>query len=200
MERLEPPGKEGKEERGRTRFWFWRRQFRAHWQMGRGALIRPRSNLFSGLAHSIFGPLESVRIRPNPTVYRIRPNPEPIWATASTLHPKSPQIVQNRPKSPKIVPICPNFWSLWIRLRSGHLPESARICPNPTLHRIRPNPESATQVLFGRRHCVNGRRHVLMRVDTCSGVATCAQTRGGNAQVRRLPNIHFRARAHASLL
>jgi len=53
-------------------------------------------------------------IRPNPTVYRIRPNPEPIWATVSTLNPKSPQIVQNRPKSPKIVPICPNFWSLWI--------------------------------------------------------------------------------------
>ena len=53
------------------------------------------------LPHSIFGPLESVRIRPNPTLYRIRPNPEPFWATASTLSPKSPQIVPNRPNRPK---------------------------------------------------------------------------------------------------
>jgi len=32
----------------------------------------------AGLATSIFGVLESVRIRPNPTLHRIRPNPEPI--------------------------------------------------------------------------------------------------------------------------
>ena len=40
------PGKGGKEERHRTWFWFWRRKFRAHRQMGHGALIRPRPNLF----------------------------------------------------------------------------------------------------------------------------------------------------------
>jgi len=32
----------------------------------------------TGLATSIFGVLEAVRIRPNLTLYRIRPNPEPI--------------------------------------------------------------------------------------------------------------------------
>jgi len=32
----------------------------------------------AGLATSIFGVLESVRICPNPSLYRIRPNPEPI--------------------------------------------------------------------------------------------------------------------------
>jgi len=48
------PDKGGKEERGRTRFWFWRRQFRAHRQMGHGALIRPRPNLF--LSTSRFRP------------------------------------------------------------------------------------------------------------------------------------------------
>ena len=60
-----------------------------------------------------------------------------------------PKIAPNRPKSSKVAQNRPDLSkflvSLLIRLRSGHLPESARIRPNPTLHRIRPNPESATK-------------------------------------------------------
>ena len=48
----------------------------ARWDM----LVTKRLGLSqkAGLATSIFGVLEFIRIRPNPTLYRIRPNPEPI--------------------------------------------------------------------------------------------------------------------------
>ena len=87
-------------------------------------------------------------IRPNPSESHSLPNPsESGTLLGDSFNPK-PKIAPNRPKSsksPKIVLVCPNFCAPWIRLRSGHLPESARIRPNPTLHRIRPNPEPASQ-------------------------------------------------------
>jgi hypothetical protein len=93
-----------------------------------------------------WNPSESVRIQLSTESVRIR-NPFGRQLHPSTeSRPNSPKIAQNRPKSPKIFQHSPKYRSLWIRLRSGHLPESARIRPNPTLHRIRPNPESATQI------------------------------------------------------
>ena len=59
-------------------------------------------------------------IRPNPTLYRIRPNPE-----SSLIGSKCPYRLQNTPKK------CP----------AGLL----GIRPNSTLNRIRPNPETPSQ-------------------------------------------------------
>jgi len=42
------------------------------------ASLYESSGWIPGLATPIFGVLESVRIRPDPTLYLIRPNPEPI--------------------------------------------------------------------------------------------------------------------------
>ena len=76
-------------------------------------------NITSGLVTSMFGVQEFVRIRPNPTLYRIRPNPESI------------QTANDAKKIP---------------LRG--CPASARIPPNQTLYRIRPNPETPSQLFF----------------------------------------------------
>jgi hypothetical protein len=55
----------------------------------------------SGLPHSIFGPLESVRIRPNPTVYRIPQDPTPLSYIFET---RSVGFLDSRPDT-KCVPV-----------------------------------------------------------------------------------------------
>ena len=77
--------------------------------------------LSTGLVSSIFGVKESVRICPNPNLYRMSPNLESV-----SVGSKCPYRLYNTAKVSS---------------------ESARIRPNPTLYRIRPNPETPYQVL-----------------------------------------------------
>jgi len=83
---------------------------------------RPSSfELKAGLPTSIFGVLKAVRIRPNPTLYRIRPNPEPISGGSKCPY-RLPNTAKKSPAGP--LGIRPNP------------PESAQIQPSTESVRI----------------------------------------------------------------
>jgi len=83
--------------------------------------------LFSGLPTSIFGNLESVRIRPNPTPYRIRPNPEPVsvgskcpYGLYNTAKKNPAGLLGIRPNPPESARIRPSTES--VRIPNRHPP------------------------------------------------------------------------------
>ena len=112
---------------------------------GEQGVVKPETGFKTGLPHSIFGVLESVRIRPNPSESDSLPNPSESRTPLSDNINLEPKIAQNHSKSSKFAQSCPKSLKILATVDSSLEWTPPGIRPNPSESDPPPNPsESGT--------------------------------------------------------